>query len=124
MTDMRDHKIAHRNLLKAALRQGAIPELEFDFSAINFSSRDSVLGTAKALEDTGVSAYNGAGAYITTKDYLILAGKIVSVEARHPAAIRYLLNPGLAAFACADVVDAAPGLNPSRTPKQRRNNTT
>ncbi|HEY9560462.1 MAG TPA: ferritin-like domain-containing protein [Anseongella sp.] len=118
LTDIRDHEIAHRDLFKAALGQGAIPELEFDFSAINFSSRDSVLGTAKALEDTGVSAYNGAGAYITTKDYLILAGKIVSVEARHAAAIRYLLNPGSADFAGDDVVDAATGLDTSRTPNQ------
>jgi hypothetical protein len=27
----------------------------------NFNNRDQVLATAKALEDTGVAAYNGAG---------------------------------------------------------------
>lgn len=118
LTDIRDHEIAHRDLFKAALGSGAIPELRFDFAAVNFSNRASVLGTAKALEDTGVSAYNGAGQYITTTDYLILAGKIVSVEARHAAAIRYLLNPNSADFAGDDVVQASTGLDTSRTPNE------
>ncbi|QEC53798.1 ferritin-like protein [Anseongella ginsenosidimutans] len=122
LTDIRDHEIAHRDLFKAALGQGAIPGLEFDFSAVNFTRRDSVLGTAKALEDTGVAAYNGAGRYIATKDYLILAGKIVSVEARHAAAIRYLLNPGSADFAGDDVVQASTGLDTSRTPNEGGSN--
>ncbi len=76
----------------------------------------SVLSTAKALEDTGVSAYNGAGAYISSADYLTLAGKIVSVEARHASAIRDLLNPKSADFAGDDVVNPTTGLDFSRTP--------
>jgi hypothetical protein len=40
------------------------------------------------FEDLGVAAYNGAGKYLTSADYLTVAGKIVSVEARHAAAIR------------------------------------
>ncbi|MEJ7672299.1 MAG: ferritin-like domain-containing protein [Chitinophagaceae bacterium] len=39
-------------------------DLEVDFSSINFASRASVLGTAMAFEDLGVSAYNGAGQLI------------------------------------------------------------
>jgi hypothetical protein len=35
-----------------------------------------------------VSAYNGAGKYLTSAANLLVAGKIVSVEARHAAAIR------------------------------------
>jgi hypothetical protein len=83
---------------------------------VDFTSRESVLGTAKALEDTGVSAYNGAGAFIKTADYLKIAGKIVSVEARHAAAIRDLINPKSADFAGDDVVNAQTGLDFSRTP--------
>ena len=83
---------------------------------MDFTSRASVLGTAKALEDTGVSAYNGAGQYIQNPDYLTVAGKIVSVEARHAAAIRDLLSPGSANFAGDDVVSATTGLDFSRTP--------
>lgn len=112
-TDIRDHEIAHREFLKAALAANAIPALEVNFSSINFSSRDSVLGTAKAFEDLGVSAYNGAGYLIKSADYLTLAGKIVSVEGRHAAYIRDLISNG--SFAGSDVVDAM-GLDKSRTP--------
>ena len=90
--DIRDHEVAHREFFKAALSTSAIPALELDFSTINFASRDSVLGTAKAFEDLGVSAYNGAGKLIASADYLLLAGKIVSVEARHAALIRDLIT--------------------------------
>jgi len=104
LTDIRDHEIAHREFFKAALGTAAIPALEVDFSAINFGSRDSVLGTAKAFEDLGVSAYNGAGQLIVSADYLLLAGKIVSVEARHAGYIRDLISNG--SFADSTVIDA------------------
>lgn len=113
LTDVRDHEIAHREFFKNALGGMAIPALEFDFSKITFSSRDSVLGTAKAFEDLGVSAYNGAGRLIMSPDYLVLAGKIVSVEARHAAAIRDLISNG--SFADDTVIDAM-GLDMARKP--------
>lgn len=113
LTDIRDHEIAHREFFKAALAGGAIPALEVDFSTIDFTKRDSVLATAKAFEDLGVSAYNGAGPLITSKDYLTLAGKIVSVEARHAAFIRDLITPG--SFVGSDVIDAK-GLEISKSP--------
>ncbi|MEP7081031.1 MAG: ferritin-like domain-containing protein, partial [Ginsengibacter sp.] len=61
LKDVRDHEIAHREFFKNALGNRRIGGLKTNFTSINFSSRASVLGTAKALEDTGVSAYNGAG---------------------------------------------------------------
>ena len=93
LTDLRDHEIAHREFFKAALGAKAIPSLAVDFSSINFSSKASVLGTAKAFEDLGVGAYNGAGQLLVDKNYLLLAGKIVSVEARHASLIRELISP-------------------------------
>lgn len=105
LTDIRDHEVEHRDFLKGALADGAIPDLEVDFSSVDFTSRDSVLGTAKVFEDLGVSAYNGAGKLIENVDYLAEAGRIVSVEARHAAAIRDLLQPDSVAFAGDDVVD-------------------
>ncbi len=114
--DIMFHEVAHRDFFKKALGSSAIGELKFDFSSVDFTSRASVLGTAKALEDTGVSAYNGAGTYIQSKDYLKEAARIVSVEARHAAAIRDLLNPKSADFAGDDVVDPLTGLDFSRTP--------
>ena len=115
LTDLRDHEIVHRDFLAAALGEMAIPGLEVDFSAVNFSSRNSVLGTARVFEDLGVSAYNGAGKLLTNPDYLLLAGKIVSVEARHAAAIRDLIQPNSAYFAGDDVVDEN-GLDLAREP--------
>lgn len=114
LKDIRDHEIAHREFFKAALAGSAIQALEVDFSSINFADRASVLGTAKAFEDLGVSAYNGAGSLLTNPAYLTLAGKIVSVEARHAAWIRDLLSTDT--FAGADVVNASTGLEISRTP--------
>jgi hypothetical protein len=113
LTDVRDHEIAHREFFKAALAGNAIQALTPDFSAINFTSRDSVLGAAKTFEDLGVSAYNGAGKLFTNPDYLTLAGKIVSVEARHAAYIRDLISNG--SFADSTVIDAS-GLDKSNDP--------
>lgn len=114
LRDIRDHEIAHReffkNAITAASPGGVIPALEVDFSTINFSSRTSVLNTAKTFEDLGVSAYNGAGKLLTSPVYLGLAGKIVSVEARHAATIRELLAPNT----FADLPSLVPfGANPT-----------
>lgn len=92
LTDLRDHEVIHREFLKTALGNQRIPDVTPDFSSITFSSRASVLGTAKAFEDLGVAAYNGAAKYLSSTDYLVVAGKIVSVEARHAAAISALLS--------------------------------
>jgi hypothetical protein len=115
LADIRDHEIAHREFFKNALGDKAIPALNVDFSNIDFTKRETVLATAKAFEDLGVSAYNGAGKLIQLADYLVLAGKIVSVEARHAAFIRDLLSNG--SFADSTVVDMN-GLDKSRTPTE------
>lgn len=93
LTQIRDHEIAHRNFFKKALGRNAIPKLAVDFSAVDFSNRGSVLGTAEVFENLGVAAYNGAGQLISNADYLVAAGSIVSIEARHAAAISDLIKP-------------------------------
>lgn len=115
LTDIRDHEVIHREFLKAALGANAIPELAIDFSSIDFTSRDAVLGAARSFEDLGVAAYNGAGFLLDEPDFVTTAGKIVSVEARHSAVIRDLLEPLTAAFAGDDVVNAN-GLEAFRLP--------
>jgi hypothetical protein len=115
LADIRDHEIAHREFFKAALGSNAIIGLDVNFSSIDFTSRTSVLATAKAFEDLGVTAYNGAGPLITDAGYLALAGKIVSVEARHAALIRDLITPG--SFADSTALDAN-GMDMARTPSQ------
>jgi len=92
--DIQFHEIAHREFFKKALGNAAISGLEVNFSSINFTDSSSVLGAAKAFEDLGVAAYNGAGVRIKSDVYLTLAGQIVSVEARHAAYIRDLISNG------------------------------
>ena len=111
-TQICEHEMIHREFFKAALGANAIPALTPDFSSINFKDRTSTLAAAKAFEDTGVAAYDGAGYLIVNPDYLTIAGKIVSVEARHAAYIRNLVTPG--DYAGNDVIDAN-GLNNSMT---------
>lgn len=99
MTDLRDHEVVHREFLRAALGTNAIGGLTPNFSSVDFASRTSVLVTARVFEDLGVAAYNGAGQFLQDAGLLTLAGKIVSVEARHASAIRDLLNPRSRDFA-------------------------
>jgi len=121
LTDIRNHEVGHREFFKAAITAAApsmiIPALEVNFSSIDFTSRTSVLNTAKAFEDLGVTAYNGAGQLISTSGngptYLGLAGKIVSVEARHAALIADLIANGTFA-----ATTDANGLDMARTPAQ------
>ena len=106
LDDLRKHETVHREFFFTALGKNAIPRLHFDFSSVDFDKGDSVLEAARKIEDLGVAAFNGAGQLLTNPDFLALAGKIVSVEARHAAAIRDLLEPKTASFAGDDVVDA------------------
>lgn len=112
-TAIAKHEAIHRDFFKAAITAAApgkaIGNLTPDFSKVTFTDRTSVLATAKTFEDLGVAAYNGAGKLLKSTDYLLLAGKIVSVEARHAAVIRDLINNG--DFAADDVVDATTGLD-------------
>jgi rubrerythrin len=125
LTDLYHHEVIHRDFFKAAL-SGALPNpsaqllptLAFNYGALNFNSRTDVLATAKALEDTGVAAYNGAGKLIKSPDYLLLAGKIVSVEARHASAIRSLINPNSSDFAGDDVINTSTGLDVAKDPSK------
>jgi hypothetical protein len=92
-------EVAHREFLRMALGTAAIPALTPNFGAVNFANRLSVLTTARTFEDLGVAAYNGAGRYIRNGNNLLMAGKIVSVEARHAASIRDTLDVTGIAFA-------------------------
>ena len=78
----------HVEALTATVKQlGGKPvaEPKFDFE---YNDTAGFLKLAQTFEDTGVSAYNGAGPAIKSKDVLAAAGSIVQVEARHAAAIR------------------------------------
>lgn len=99
MGDIKNHEVIHREFLKIALGSNASFSLTPTYPGVDFSSRTSVLATARTFEDLGVAAYNGAAQYLTSTTNLLVAGKIVSVEARHAAAIRDLISPKTGEFA-------------------------
>jgi hypothetical protein len=110
LRDLAAHEGIHRDFLRAAITMNGgtpIPSLTPNFGSIDFASRSSVLGTAQVFEDLGVAAYNGAGQYLSSTGngptYLLIAGKIVSVEARHASVIAGLLADN--AIAASGVID-------------------
>jgi hypothetical protein len=114
LTDIRNHEIVHREFFRTALGSQAVPDISPFLNTATvttlLASRASILGAARMFEDLGVAAYNGAGKYLQNANNLLVAGKIVSVEARHAAIIRDLLPPAgqdaNKAFAGDDVVNA------------------
>lgn len=115
LTDIRDNEIAHREFFKAQLGKKAIPALQVNFTSVNFNSRESVLQTAKTFEDNGTATLNGGGQLLKNPLFLLIAGKLVSVEARHAAILRNLIQPMSAYFSGDDIVDPATGLDIVRT---------
>lgn len=108
VADVRNHEVIHREFFRAVLGNARIGDLALRDSTVTTatSSRTAILQTSRQLEDTGVAAYNGAGKYLTSRDNLVIAGKIVSVEARHAAAFRDVLDTTGRDFAGNGVVDA------------------
>lgn len=92
--EIRDNEQEHVDALIATAKDlGGKPAKKptFDFGGA-FDSRDAFFKTSNTLEDTGVSAYNGAAPLIKSGDVLMAAGGIVQVEARHAALIRLVRN--------------------------------
>lgn len=83
---IRDHEGAHVEALTAVITDlGGKPVREAAYDFGYGSDPQAFLMTAAALENTGVSAYDGAGRHFDDADLLTAAGGIVSVEARHAA---------------------------------------
>ena len=86
-----DHELEHVDALTATIedlggKPVAAPGVDFGDA---FSSEEAYLALAITFEDTGVSAYNGAGPAIESKEVLAAAGTIVQIEGRHAAAQRF-----------------------------------
>jgi hypothetical protein len=80
------HEREHVRFIRNALGGKARRRPALDFGTAT-SDADEFAAAAITLEDTGVSAYNGQAANLTT-GALQAAAKVVSVEARHAAWIR------------------------------------
>jgi hypothetical protein len=113
MTDLRNHEVVHREFFRAVLGSARIGDLALNTANVSalLVNTATILKSAEMFEDLGVAAYNGAGKYLTDATNLTIAGKIVSVEARHAAAIRDMREglslagtPAFTRFAGDDVV--------------------
>ncbi len=91
--DIKNHEVIHRESLKTILGASNGFTVTTTYGSLNFKSRAQVLAASRDFEDLGVAAYNGAAQYIADVNNLLVAGKIVSVEARHASTIRDLISP-------------------------------
>jgi hypothetical protein len=89
---IRDHEGEHVTTLTTVITDlGGTPveEANYDFGDA-YDSADGFMMTAAALENTGVSAYDGAAQFLMDPDLLTAAGSIVAVEARHASYLNLL----------------------------------
>jgi rubrerythrin len=87
------HEATHVATLKSVLGAKAVASPKFDFKGTTRQWK-TFLRTAKALEDTGVAAYQGQAPRIHQNAVLGPAAAILAVEARHAAWVRDLLGAG------------------------------
>jgi hypothetical protein len=78
---------AHVQALTKAISAGGGTPAKKPTFVFPVTDQKSFLKLAYLLENTGVSAYNGAGPALANKAYLAAAGSIVQIEARHAATI-------------------------------------
>ena len=89
---IRDHEGAHVETLTSIITDLSgepVAEAMYDFGDA-YNDPMAFMMTAAALENTGVSAYDGAAKFITDPDLLTAAGSIVAVEARHASYLNLL----------------------------------
>jgi hypothetical protein len=95
-----DEESQHVDALIATIKKLGGTPTKMPTFAFPIKDEASFLKLAETLEDTGVSAYNGAAPSIQSKEVLAAAGTIVQIEARHAAVIRVMNKqfPTIAAF--------------------------
>lgn len=85
------HEAAHVAYLARALGSAAVKSPRFDF-ADTTTNEDKFKATAFALENTGVKAYAGQATNIKQAAVVQAAVSILTIEARHAAAIAAILG--------------------------------
>lgn len=86
-TVIRNHELEHVELLEGILGNIAVEQAQYNFRVTNMKG---VIETAALLENTGVTAYNGAIAHIDAATSLTLGATIATVEARHASYLNLL----------------------------------
>jgi hypothetical protein len=90
LRDIRDHEVAHVNTLTTVVQGlGGSPVTGGTF-AFGVTDARSFLRVAQVLENTGVTAYDGAVALIRTPQLQTAGATIATVEARHAAFLNFI----------------------------------
>jgi hypothetical protein len=132
--DIANEEQMHVKLLRTALGSAAIAKPAINLAAlgIGFASVNEFLTLARAFEDVGVTAYNGAAPLISSRAILASAAGIALTEAQHAGVLRYLVYDRGIVVPQLDNLDVPPlpspngrlfnvqneGLSPARTPSQ------
>lgn len=87
------HEQAHVDAIIPTIQKlGGTPVQPPELNVPDLPDRNAVLNLLEAVEQTGISAYQGAAGFIQNKDVLAAAASIMQVEARHTSLIRVLLG--------------------------------
>ena len=90
---IRNHEKTHVETLMEVIRSlggRPVPESTYNFRRTAFTSVRKFVGVAQFLENTGVSAYDGAIAHIEAAALLTASATIATVEARHASYLNLL----------------------------------
>jgi rubrerythrin len=94
---IRNHEKTHVDTLVSVIESlggKPVPEATYNFETTAFTSVAKFVSVAQFLENTGVSAYDGAIAHIEAAGLLTASATIATVEARHASYLN-LLNRGV-----------------------------
>jgi rubrerythrin len=97
---IRNHEKTHVDTLVSVIKSlngKPVPEATYNFKETAFTSVAKFIAVAQELENTGVSAYDGAIAHIESAGLLTAGATIATVEARHAAYLN-LLNRDVPPF--------------------------
>ena len=90
---IRKHEDTHVDTLISVIRSlggEPVPEATYNFRTTAFTSVEKFVSVAQLLENTGVTAYDGAIAHIEAAAILTAGATIATVEARHASYLNLL----------------------------------
>lgn len=132
--DIANEEQMHVRLLRTALGSAAVakPAINLNALGVGFANMTEFLTLARAFEDVGMTAYNGAAPLISSRAILTAAAGIAHTEAQHAGVLRYLVYDRGIAVPQLDNLDVPPlgspngrlfnvqneGLTPARTASQ------
>ena len=90
---IREHEDTHVDTLKGVIESlggQPVPEATYNFRTTAFTSVEKFVEVAQFLENTGVSAYDGAIAHLEAAQLLTAGATIATVEARHASYLNLL----------------------------------